>query len=54
MLRSIIGVALVPVWWAGFLLIVLTEEQSLERALGQLYLDYKQRVRGRIIPGLPI
>jgi protein-S-isoprenylcysteine O-methyltransferase Ste14 len=34
MFRSIIGVALVPAWWAGFLFVVLTEEQSLERTLG--------------------
>ena len=54
MFRSIIGVALVPIWWAAFLSITLVEEASLERALGQLYLDYKQRVKGRIIPGLPI
>jgi protein-S-isoprenylcysteine O-methyltransferase Ste14 len=54
MFRSIIGVALVPVWWAGFLFIVLTEEESLGRTLGQPYLDYKQRVKGRIIPRLPI
>ena len=45
---------LVPVWWAGFLLIVLMEEESLGRTLGQPYLDYKQRVKGRIIPGSPI
>jgi protein-S-isoprenylcysteine O-methyltransferase Ste14 len=51
--RSIIGVALVPLWWAGFLFIVLTEEESLGRTLGQPYLDYKRRVKGRIIPGLP-
>jgi len=54
MFRSIIGAALVPVWWAGFLFVVLAEEESLERALGQPYLDYKRRVKGRIIPGLPI
>lgn len=54
MFRSIIGVVLVPIWWAAFLLIVLVEEASLERALGEPYLDYKQRVKGRIIPGLPI
>ena len=54
MFRSVIGVALIPVWWAAFLGIVLVEETSLERALGQPYLDYKQRVKGRIIPGLPI
>jgi len=54
MFGSIIGMALVPVWWAAYLTIVLVEEMSLERALGQRYLDYKQQVKGRIIPGLPI
>ena len=54
MFRSAVGIALIPIWWAAFLLIVLVEEASLERVLGQLYLDYKQRVKGRIIPGLPI
>lgn len=52
--RSIIGIALIPAWWAGFLFLVLIEEGSMERALGQTYLDYKQRVKGRIIPGLPV
>lgn len=52
--RSSIGVALVPVWWAGLLILIVIEEESLERALGQTYLEYKQRVRGRIVPGLPI
>jgi protein-S-isoprenylcysteine O-methyltransferase Ste14 len=51
---SIIGVALIPVWWIAFLFIVLMEEQSMERTLGQAYRDYKSRVRGRIIPGLPV
>jgi len=54
MFRSTIGLALVPVWWAAYLAIVLVEETSLERALGQRYLDYKQQVKGRIIPGLPV
>jgi protein-S-isoprenylcysteine O-methyltransferase Ste14 len=52
--RSIIGVALVPLWWVGLLWLVLIEEESLERELGEPYLEYKARVRGRIIPGLPI
>jgi protein-S-isoprenylcysteine O-methyltransferase Ste14 len=52
--RSIIGVALIPVWWITFLFLVLVEESSLEHSLGQIYLDYKQQVKGRIIPGLPI
>ena len=51
---SIIGVALVPVWWSGFLFLILIEEESLERAVGKNYLEYKKKVKGRIIPGLPI
>lgn len=51
---SIIGVALIPVWWVSFLFVVLTEEISMERELGQSYRDYRLQVRGRIIPGLPI
>ncbi len=51
---SVIGVALIPVWWIAFLFVVQMEEQSMERSLGQAYLDYKRRVRGHIIPGLPI
>ncbi len=54
MFGSVIGVALIPVWWTAFLALVFVEEASLERVLGQRYLDYKQRVKGRIIPGLPI
>jgi protein-S-isoprenylcysteine O-methyltransferase Ste14 len=52
--RSIVGVALVPLWWASLLILVLIEEESLERSLGQTYLECKKRVRGRILPGLPI
>ena len=51
---SIIGIALVPVWWSGFLFLILIEEESLERAIGAKYVDYKKKVRGRIIPGMPI
>lgn len=51
---SVIGVALVPVWWSGFLFLVLIEEESLERAVGTKYLDYQKRVKGRILPGLPV
>jgi protein-S-isoprenylcysteine O-methyltransferase Ste14 len=54
MFGSIIGVALIPIWWIASLCIVLVEEKSLESALGQPYLDYKKLVKGRIIPGLPI
>ena len=51
---SIIGVALVPVWWSGFLFLILIEEESLEQAIGTKYVDFKKRVKGRIIPGMPI
>ena len=54
MFRSTIGVFLLPLWWAGLLFLVLVEETSLERELGIPYVKYKERVRGRIIPGLPI
>jgi protein-S-isoprenylcysteine O-methyltransferase Ste14 len=52
--RSTIGVCLVPLWWAGLLFLIIIEEESLERELGQAYLEYKHRVQGRIIPGLSI
>jgi protein-S-isoprenylcysteine O-methyltransferase Ste14 len=51
---SIIGVALVPLWWGGLLFHVMLEEEDLERKIGQPYLNYKLNVRGRIIPGLPL
>jgi protein-S-isoprenylcysteine O-methyltransferase Ste14 len=51
---SIIGVALVPVWWSGFLFLILIEEESLQRAIGTTYEDYKKKVKGRILPGTPI
>jgi protein-S-isoprenylcysteine O-methyltransferase Ste14 len=54
MFRSAIGVLLVPIWWTVLLFLTMTEEKTLERELGQPYLDYKTRVRGRILPGLPI
>ena len=52
--RSVIGVGLLPLWWIGLLFLIAIEEESLERELGQVYLEYKQRVRGRIVPGLPV
>jgi protein-S-isoprenylcysteine O-methyltransferase Ste14 len=52
--RSVIGICLVPLWWLGLLFHIFIEEESLERELGQNYLEYKKRIRGRIIPGLPI
>lgn len=53
MFRSIYGVALVPAWWIALLIHALTEEADLERELGQAYRDYRSRVRGRMLPGLP-
>ena len=52
--RSIIGIVLVPAWWAGLLLHTMIEEESMERELGHPYVAYKKRVRGRFVPGLPI
>ena len=52
--QSIVGVALVPVWWIAFLFHIAKEEECLERELGKAFLDYKKLVKGRIIPGLPI
>ena len=51
--QSIIGLLLVPIWWVAILFHILAEEQCLERELGQTYLEYKNKVKGRIIPGLP-
>jgi len=51
--RSVIGLALVPVWWAGLVLHILIEEESMELALGPRYLEYKARVKGRIFPRPP-
>ena len=51
--RSVIGVALIPVWWLALLFHIAKEEGSLERELGDTFLAYKRRVRGRMIPGLP-
>jgi protein-S-isoprenylcysteine O-methyltransferase Ste14 len=52
--RSTIGVALLPVWWIAFLFHVAKEEESMERMLGEKFLEYKKMVKGRIFPGLPI
>jgi protein-S-isoprenylcysteine O-methyltransferase Ste14 len=52
--RSIMGIIMVPFWWAGLLLLTLIEEESLERELGEQYNEYRQKIRGRIFPGLPV
>lgn len=51
---SVIGVALVPLWWGGLMFHIVLEEEDLERRLGRTYLEYKARVRGRLIPGVPV
>jgi protein-S-isoprenylcysteine O-methyltransferase Ste14 len=53
MFQSVIGILLVPFWWAGLLCITAIEEEHLAQMLGQPYLEYKDRVKSRIIPGLP-
>ena len=54
MFRSVIGVALTVVWWLVMVLHALIEEAALERTYGSAYTEYKARVPGRIIPGLPV
>lgn len=51
---SVIGITLVPIWWSGLLLIIVIEEEELERKIGSAYLKYKMMVTGRIVPGMPI
>jgi protein-S-isoprenylcysteine O-methyltransferase Ste14 len=36
------------------LFLSIIEEESLEHVLGTNYLNYKKKIKGRIIPGLPI
>lgn len=52
--RSTIGLALVPIWWASLTFHVIHEEENLERKMGPFYLEYKKRVKGRILPIPPI
>jgi protein-S-isoprenylcysteine O-methyltransferase Ste14 len=51
--RSTYGVMLTPLWWLAFLVHALSEEADLERTLGEEYLAYERKVRGRILPLLP-
>jgi NTE family protein len=48
--RSIVGLAFIPIWWVALQLHILNEEESLEKEFGPFYLEYKKRVKGRIIP----
>ena len=52
--QSTIGVVLTVFWWLAFYLHTLIEEKSLLATYGSAYASYKNRVRGRIIPGLPL
>ena len=52
--RSTIGVALTLGWWLVFVLHAMIEEASLERTYGSAYTSYKSKVRGRLLPGLPL
>jgi len=52
--RSIIGLSLTPIWWVALQLHIIQEEESLEKEFGPFYLEYKKRVKGRIIPIPPI
>ena len=54
MFQSVIGVLLVPFWWGSLSCITTIEEESLAQRLGQPYLEYKKRIKSRIIPGLPL
>jgi protein-S-isoprenylcysteine O-methyltransferase Ste14 len=53
MFCSVYGVFLTPVWWLAFLIHALAEEANLRRELGDEYIEYEKKVRGRIFPGLP-
>lgn len=48
--RSVIGLAFLPIWWVSLQLHILNEEEGLEKEYGPIYLEYKKRVKGRIIP----
>jgi protein-S-isoprenylcysteine O-methyltransferase Ste14 len=51
---SVLGVAMVPVWWAALLFHSVLEEEHLDQRFGKEYTEYTERVRGRIFPGLPV
>jgi NTE family protein len=52
--KSWIGLALIPIWWAGLILHITNEEESIQKVLGPYYMEYKARVKGRIIPLFPL
>jgi protein-S-isoprenylcysteine O-methyltransferase Ste14 len=51
---SIIGLCTVPLWWLVFWIHTLAEEKMLEDTLGDKYREYKNKVKGRMLPGLPL
>jgi NTE family protein len=48
--RSVAGVAMLPVWLAAFLFLIVIEEEILEARLGDPYKEYKKLVPGRLLP----
>jgi len=51
---SVLGLALVPVWWGALLFHSVLEEETMERRHGKEYTEYMDRVPGRILPGLAL
>ncbi len=51
---SVLGVAMVPVWWGALLFHSVLEEEHLDQRFGKDYAEYVERVPGRIFPGLPV
>ncbi len=51
---SVLGLALVPVWWGALLFHSVLEEETMERRHGKEYTEYMDMVTGRILPGLAI
>jgi protein-S-isoprenylcysteine O-methyltransferase Ste14 len=47
---SYAGMLLIPLWYSGFLLFVMLEEEDLESCLGTPYIRYREQVKGRILP----
>ena len=48
--RSTIGILITPIWWVALQLHIINEEENLEKEFGPFYLEYKKKVKGRIIP----
>lgn len=48
--RSVVGVAMLPVWLVAFMFLITIEEGMLEARLGDTYKEYKKMVPGRLLP----